>query len=145
MSTEINTRGMVHSKVPGFPAGNDNECLSKTEITATGRALVNGSYGDNECPGIDFIVSAKQTVVVNINIGSNRQMIIAQASREPLSTLSIKVQYRNTSGYLKDVKLTISMYSPLSAIVYLQDKAAIIMGASVSPSEDNTYRYVTES
>lgn len=47
---EINTRGAVRSKVSGFPAGNDNECLSKTEITATNTAVVNGSYGNTECP-----------------------------------------------------------------------------------------------
>lgn len=56
MSTEINTRGMVRSKASGFPAGNDNECLTKAEITSTGKALVNGSYGDNECPVIDDVV-----------------------------------------------------------------------------------------
>lgn len=59
MSTEINTRGTVRSKVLGFPSGNDAECLSKSEITATGRALVNGSYGDNECPVIEDVVKAE--------------------------------------------------------------------------------------
>lgn len=141
---EIATRGMIRAKISSFPTGNDNECLTKSEIIGTRVAIVDGNFSEYECVDIESIASAKQTVVVNINIGSNRQMIIAQASREPLSTLSIKVQYRNTSGYLKDVKLTISMYSPLSAIAYLQDKAAIIMGASVSPSEDNTYRYVAK-
>lgn len=65
MSTEINTRGMVRSKAPGFPAGNDAECLSKSEITATGRALVNGSYGDNECPTIEDIAEVRAQIGVN--------------------------------------------------------------------------------
>lgn len=59
MSTEINTRGMVRSKAPGFPAGNDNECLTKSDITITEKALVNGSYGNNECPVIEDVVKAE--------------------------------------------------------------------------------------
>lgn len=59
MSTEINTRGMVRSKVASFPTGNDTECLSKSEITSTGKTLVNGSYGDNECPVIEDVVKAE--------------------------------------------------------------------------------------
>lgn len=59
MSTEINTRGMVRSKISGFPAGSDAECLSKSQITATGEALVNGFYGDNECPVIEDVVKAE--------------------------------------------------------------------------------------
>lgn len=59
MSTEINTRGMIRSKISSFPVGNDNECLSKSEITTTEKALVHGSYGDNECPVIDDVVRAE--------------------------------------------------------------------------------------
>lgn len=52
---EINTRGMVRLKAPGFPAGNDNECLSKSEILVSYFTKVGGNYGANECPLIDDI------------------------------------------------------------------------------------------
>lgn len=57
MSTEINTRGMVRSKVASFPAGNDAECLSKTEILSqSGQdAYIGGSYGNTECARIDDV------------------------------------------------------------------------------------------
>lgn len=53
---EINTRGMLRAKIAGFPTGNDAECMTKSEILATGLALVNGTYSDNECPMIDDVV-----------------------------------------------------------------------------------------
>lgn len=55
MSTEINTRGMIRAKISSFPSGNDNECMTKAEIIGTNLAIVNGSYGDNECPILDDV------------------------------------------------------------------------------------------
>lgn len=55
MSTEINTRGMIRAKISPFPSGNDNECMTKAEIIGSNVAIVNGSYGDNECPVLDDV------------------------------------------------------------------------------------------
>lgn len=63
MSEEINTRAMLRAKLGSFPAGNDEECMSKSEILATGLANVVGNYLDNECPKIDDVI--KKNVVTN--------------------------------------------------------------------------------
>lgn len=88
MSTEINTRGMVRSKVSGFPSENDNECLAKAEILATRKAIVNGNYGDNEYPVIDDVV--KKDPIVNLITVSLEQYsgttVVRATSQYPVST-----------------------------------------------------------
>lgn len=57
MSTEINTRGAIRSKMPSFPAptsGHENECLTKSEIIV-GAFTVYGNYGQNEYPLLDDV------------------------------------------------------------------------------------------
>lgn len=93
MSTEINTRGMVRSKAPGFPSGNDAECLSRPEITTTGKALVNGSYGDNECPVIEDVVK-KESIInyIFINLMQEGSMSTLQAHANTIVTSYIQIR-----------------------------------------------------
>ena len=56
--SEVATREMIRAKISSFPSGNDTECLSKAEALATTEALINGSYGDAECPVIDDVKGA---------------------------------------------------------------------------------------
>lgn len=90
MSTEINTRGMVRSKAPGFPAGNDNECLRKAEIINTGKALVNSTYGDNECPVIDNIVPSKDIALGYVDANNKVHYIATLMNNPTLSRAAIK-------------------------------------------------------
>lgn len=55
MGNEINTRGLLRAKISGFPSGNDAQVLTKSEILATGMAIISGSYADLECPLIDHV------------------------------------------------------------------------------------------
>ena len=90
MSTEINTRGMVRSKVSSFPAGSDAECLSKLEITGTGKALVNGSYGDNECPVIDDVLPAKDIALGYVDANNKVHYISTLINNPTFSIAEIK-------------------------------------------------------
>lgn len=87
---EINTRGIVRLKVPSFPSGNDAECLSKSEITATGRALVNSTYGDNECPVIDNIVPSKDIALGYVDANNKVHYIATLMNNPTFSRAEIK-------------------------------------------------------
>lgn len=65
---EINTRGMIRAKISSFPSGNDTECLSKTEVLATNTAVINGSYGNTECPAIEDIIANVITYDYSLDI-----------------------------------------------------------------------------
>lgn len=148
MSTEINTRGMVRSKVASFPAGNETECLTKSEITSTGKALVNGSYGDNECPVIDDIQPARRDNVIRPWI--DRDMYIkAVAQYAPESNLSVEIDCEYIDEQNNEASWTyygvINKGQTESSMERMPNSSPESGGAiavRVFPSFDNIYRYI---
>lgn len=114
MSTEINTRGMVRSKAPGFPAGDDNECLTKSEITITEKALVNGSYGDNECPVIDNVLPVKDIALGYVD-ANNKVHYIATLMNNPTF---LRADLKNSVGDNIVVVIFIGYNNFMNAVLY---------------------------
>lgn len=72
MSTEINTRGGIRSKISSFPSGNDSECLSKQEIQNAGGSTleISGSYGNAECVVLDDIGVVTWDYALSVSVSS---------------------------------------------------------------------------
>ena len=72
MSTEINTRGGIRSKISSFPSGNDSECLSKQEIQSAGGSTleISGSYGNAECVVLDNIGAVTWEYTLSASVSS---------------------------------------------------------------------------
>lgn len=87
---EIATRGMIRAKVSGFSSGNDNECLTKAEILATGGARVTGSYGDNECPVIDDVLPNVITWNYYFSVSPTSLTFVSTGESKPVSITSYR-------------------------------------------------------
>lgn len=143
MSTEINTRGMVRSKVANFPAGNDNECLSQAEILSSGVAKVNGSYGSYECVMIDDVMNSKP-----INFIYSRYLIhddgdfgVYIDSSSPVTSQIQGTVYIIDSWGSFERDFTLNVGEDYVGIGKGPDEVYEVT-CSGSPSEDAFYRYV---
>lgn len=87
---EINTRGAIRSKISEFPSGSDSECLTKTQIISTGAAIVNGSYGDNECPVIDNVLPNVISWNYYFSVSPTSLTFVSTSESKPVSITSYR-------------------------------------------------------
>lgn len=93
MSSEIATWGMIRAKMPAFPApaaGQDNECLTKSEILNMEGVEVNGNYDDNECPVIEHVVPTKDIALGYVDANNKVHYIATLMNNPTFSRAEIK-------------------------------------------------------
>lgn len=105
MANEINTVGAIQDKFGGYwVEWPRSQCLTKAEILASNVFIVNGSYGDTECPRMDDIAKgifpiASYRTYGKTNSSSDRN-ILKDLTGHGYDMTLYNFSYSGTSGYV---------------------------------------------